>query len=71
VYYYGGSREARQAADYELGSAWLKAGISSEIVQAWLAAVRVFGEPIMRQQGVSWAFGGNVFAYTAQPTKAH
>jgi hypothetical protein len=64
AYYFGGSREDRLRADYQLGVDWIRAGLTVTEVESGIAAIRVGGEPWYRVKGVSWAFGGERFRYS-------
>lgn len=64
AYYRGGSRDDRLAADETLARCLSRAGLSPLLAAAFFLGVRVGGGPEFRVPGVSWAFGGAVFAYS-------
>jgi hypothetical protein len=66
-YYYGGSYADRLAADIELLVGWITDGMDPELAVMRYRYIRAFGGPIWRRKNVSWAFGGEVFAYTDEP----
>lgn len=63
-YYYGGSAAARLRADRAFYACLRLVGLP--IWRAYIVyySVRLFGGPKGRKPGVSWAFGGEIFAYT-------
>lgn len=64
AYYYGGTRADREQADRALLACWLRTGeVSAWRAQLGYRIVRVMGSPQLRIKGVSWSFGGDVFAY--------
>ena len=68
-YYYGGSRTDRYVADVRFRECLRAAGVSWW--EAWTAfyLIRWNGGPNNRSTYVSWAFGGEVFAYTERPAQ--
>ena len=66
-YYYGGTMEDRELADEDLMDAWEDAGVPERTRQLAYRFIRFGGDPRWRTAGVSWAFGGGVFRYTARP----
>jgi hypothetical protein len=62
IYYYGGTREDRRAADLALQSCIEGHGFPS-VAEQYFFAVRLFGGPQHRIPKVSWAFGGSRFVY--------
>jgi hypothetical protein len=67
AYYYGGSAADRRRADDEFHARLLAAGMPRPKANVYWGAVRIGGHPAFRVRGVSWAFGGEVFRYTAAP----
>lgn len=67
AYYFGGSIADRQAADHALAAGLTAAGLPAWRAALVYRAVQLGGAPRWRRPGVSWAFGGRVFAYTAAP----
>lgn len=67
LYYYGGTEGDRLKADLKWAVALIDAGVAFSQVWDWLGFVRAFGGPEFRSFGVSWSFGGEVFAYTETP----
>jgi hypothetical protein len=67
AYYYGGSRADRLVADEALRACWIANGMGwiDADIRVWF--IRLFGGPMWRRKNVSWAFGGEVFAYTDAP----
>jgi len=64
-YYYGGTWRQRLQADVEFYDEILATGeVTPEEAQDAFNAVRLFGGPNGRHPKYSWAFGGDVFAYT-------
>lgn len=63
AYYYGGTAFRRAVADHMLYTGLVVHGMSRP--QAWLywLAVRLFGGPSWKREGVSWAWGGSRFVY--------
>jgi hypothetical protein len=66
-YYYGGSFADREKADLRLLVRWITAGMLPEMAVSRYRYIRAFGGPMWRRKNVSWAFGGEVFAYTDAP----
>lgn len=63
AYYYGGSVEDRLAADKLFLEQMKEAGAPFWFRHAAYRAVRMWGGPKWRQQGVSWSYGGSYFRY--------
>ena len=63
-YYVGGSAADRLDADRAFRADLLAAGIVRWRAEFAYRAVRIFGGPQGRIPRVSWAFGGERFAYT-------
>jgi hypothetical protein len=70
AYYYGGSEEDRLTADKAFLACLLAAGAPWWRARGAYQMVRWFGGPDRRVHGVSWAFGGHIFAYTEKPAEA-
>ncbi len=64
-YYYGGTMEDRTLADEDLMDDWEEAGVPGWVRRLAWRFIRSGGGPRWRTPGVSWAFGGGVFRYTA------
>ena len=67
AYYFGGSVNDRYSADNALRACMLAAGLDPVLTDVIFTGVRVGGGPEFRRPGISWAFGGKVFAYTRRP----
>ncbi len=65
-YYYGGFEPTRLASDKTLRTHLKEAGASFWFRHAAYRAVRWWGGPHRRVQGVSWAYGGSYFQYGAR-----
>ena len=65
AYYYGGSREDRRKADLACFKCWLDTMHPARAFARWVA-IRLGGHPMLKQKGVSWGFGGEVFKYTEE-----
>lgn len=70
AYYYGGSEDDRMGAD----ATWLVDMLTRAKANVWFArmgykAIRTFGGPRWRRNGVSWAYGGGYFQYSEKPAK--
>lgn len=66
-YYQGGSQEKRFQADLELRTCMIKNKLSVAEADVMFLGVRIGGGPEARVKGVSWAFGGERFAYSEEP----
>lgn len=69
-YYYGGSRRDREIADEKFWRRLRQAGMPQWKADLYWGAVRIGGHPMFRIRGVSWAFGGQIFRYSATPAIA-
>ena len=69
AYYYGGSRALRRETDATFRRALMAAGMWPVKASIYWLAVRIGGAPYYRVEGVSWAFGGNYFKYSAEPAQ--
>ena len=64
-YYYGGSWRDRLKADRDFYDEIIATGkIDQVAAEAAFTLIRAFGGPNGRHPKYSWAFGGDVFAYT-------
>jgi hypothetical protein len=63
AYYAGGSREDREMADLALVARWGDVGVPEFVRVLAFRAIRIFGSPVWRTDGVSWGFGGARFRY--------
>ena len=68
-YYFGGSKELRLAVDVGFFYGLLAVGMPRPIAYLYYRVVRVWGHPRYRIPGVSWAFGGEFFAYSDEPAR--
>ncbi len=66
AYYFGGTERDRAIADAKLLLGLLEAGMPLERAEEYHDAVRMFGAPHFREEGVSWAWGGCCFAYVPE-----
>ena len=67
AYYYGGSAKDRLDADEKFREELGRAGMWTWVAYIYYRGVRTFGGPGLRLEGVSWAFGGEYFAYDDHP----
>lgn len=68
-YYYGGTKAQRKEGDELVRNLWQCAGAPWWFYTLGYRAIRIWGRPSTRIEGISWAYGGSFFKYgeRAQP----